>query len=208
MITFSELKKGIIIVLEDQPCEIVESSLLFKGRGHSVLQTKLKNFITGNLISRTFHPSDAFEEAEISKFKAKFLFSHTKRTCPKGYPATQDSSYSHKSRYFFCEESDSVKRFDLPKEQIGKAAKFLKPNQIIEGLNFEGKIINVSLPIKIRLKVKEAPPGIKGNRAESGTKQVVLETGAIINAPLFIKQGDIVEVNTETEEYVRRVDEE
>lgn len=189
MLAFNELTKGLTIVLEGQPYEIIETSFLFKGRGHSVLQTKLKNLITGNLVSRTFHPSDTFEEAEILKFKAKFLF-------------------RHKSRYFFCEESTPTKRFDLAEEQIGKTAKFLKPNQIVEGLAFEGKIINISLPIKIRLKVKEAPPGIKGNRAEAGTKQVVLETGAIINAPLFIKDGDVVEVNTETGEYVRRTDEE
>ena len=189
MLAFNELTKGLTIVLDSQPYEIIETSPLFKGRGHSVLQTKLKNLITGNLISRTFHPSDALEEADISKFNAKLL-------------------YSHKGRYFFCEESSLVKRFDLTEEQIGRTAKFLKPNQIVEGLNFEEEIINISLPIKIRLEVKEAPPGIKGNRAEAGTKQVVLETGAIINTPLFIKEGDIVEVNTETGEYTRRTDEE
>lgn len=107
---------------------------------------------------------------------------------------------------FFCEKENPAKRFELTKEQIGEQADFLKQNQIIEGSIFEKKIINISLPIKIALRVAEAPPGIKGNRAEAGTKLITLETGAKINAPLFIKEDDIVEVNTQTGEYSKRVE--
>lgn len=199
MISYNELKKGVAIILDGQPYEIIETSPLFKGRGHSVLQTKLKNLITGNLISRTFHSSDALEEADISKFNAKFLYSHPDKK-------SSASNGASKNRYFFCEESNPQKRFDLAEEQISRTAKFLKPNQIVEGLNFEEEIINISLPIKINLKVKEAPPGIKGNRSEAGTKQVVLETGATLNTPLFVKEEDIIEINTQTGEYVRRIE--
>jgi len=94
----------------------------------------------------------------------------------------------------------------LNQEQIGHQAQFLKPGQIIETLIYDGKIVNISLPIKVRLKVVEAPPGIRAGRAEAGTKQVALETGAKINVPLFIKEDDIIEINTETNEYVRRVE--
>jgi len=185
-IAYNELKKGVKIILNNQPYEILEASPLFKGRGHSVLQAKIKNLITGNMVSRTFHPSDSFEEAELSKVKIKYL-------------------YSYKDRYFFCEETNPSKRFDLTKEQIGIQVKFLKQNQIIEGIFFENKVINISLPIKISLKVVASPPGIKGGRAEPGTKQVTLETGVKINTPLFIEEGDIIEINTETGEYVRRI---
>ncbi|MFQ6049982.1 MAG: elongation factor P [Candidatus Paceibacterales bacterium] len=187
MIAYSDLKKGARIVLEKEPCEIIESAPLFKGRGHSVLQTKLKNLKTGNVISRTFHPSDIFEEPQISKIEAKFL-------------------YFHRDRYFFSEKDKPSKRFDLTAEQVGNQKDFLKPNQIVEALVFEDKVINISLPIKINLKVTEAPPSLKGERAQSGTKTAVLETGAKINVPLFIKAGDIIEVNTETSEYVRRME--
>jgi elongation factor P len=187
MISYNELKKGIRILIDGQPYEMIESAPLFKGRGHSVLQVKLKNLITGNIVSKTFHPSDSFEEAEISKFEAKFL-------------------YSHRDIYFFCQKDDSSKRFNLKKEQIGEVTKFLKPNQIVEGIIFKGKVINIFLPIKINLKVIEAPPGLRGGRAEPGTKQATLETGAKINVPLFIKQGDIIEINTESGEYVKRVE--
>jgi elongation factor P len=187
-IPYSELKKGVKIILDSELYEIIEAAPLFKGRGHSVLQAKLKNLATGNLISRTLHPSDILEEAEISKIEAKFL-------------------YSHRDKFFFSEAKNPAKRFDLTLEQIGEQGKFLKPNQTVEGIIFENKVINISLPIKINLKVIEAPPGLRGGRAEPGTKTVTLETGVKINVPLFIKEGDLIEINTQTGEYVRRVEE-
>lgn len=187
MISFSELKKGVTIIIDNQPYEILEVARLFKGRGSSVLQVKLKNLIMGNLISKTFHPSDSFEDAELSKIEAKFF-------------------YFHRGRYFFSEKENPAKRFDLTMEQIGKQGKFLKAEQIVEGKEFKEKIINIALPIKVQLKVIEAPPGIKGGRAEPGTKTVTLETEAKINVPLFVKEGNIVEVNTQTGEYVKRIE--
>jgi len=187
LIPYSELKKGVQIILNGQPYKIIEASSMFKGRGHSVLQAKLKNLITGNIINKTFHPSETFEEVEHSKIKVKFL-------------------YSHRDKFCFSEKDDPSKRFYLTKEQIGESAKFLKANQIVEGIIFKDKIVNISLPIKIHLKVKEAPPGVKGDRAQGGNKIVVLETGGKIAVPLFIKEGDIIEINTEKEEYVRRVE--
>ena len=148
---------------------------------------KIKNLISGSVFERNFHQGEIFEEAEILKFEVKFL-------------------YSHREKYFFSEVKENPSaRIELNKETVRDIAKFLKPNQIVEGARFNGKIINISLPIKIQLKVIEAPPGVKGDRAQGGTKTVTLETGTIINAPLFIEAGDIVEINTETGEYVERV---
>jgi len=185
-ISYSELKKGLKIILNNQPYEIIEASSMFKARGHSVVQAKLKNLITNETTSQTFRPSDSFEETEIIKEEAEFL-------------------YSHRNKYFFSFKKTPSKRFDLSKKQIGSAEKFLKPGQIVEALIFKHDIINISLPVKISLKVTESPPGVQGDRSQAGTKTVVLETKAEINAPLFIKQGDIIEINTEKEEYVRRI---
>jgi len=187
MIDYSELKKGTRIIFKDQPHEITEAFPVFKGRGHSVLQVKLKNLITGNVVSQTFRPSDDFEEAELKKIKAKFL-------------------YSHRDKYFFSEEDNPAKRFDLTAEQIGQSHQFLKPNQTVEGIIFNNEVINISLPIKIELKVTQAPPGLKGERSQPGTKTVTVESDAQINTPLFIKEGDIIEVNTQSGEYVRRIE--
>lgn len=187
MLSHTDLKKGVRFILDGQLYEVLESSFVFKGRGSSLSQTKIKNLITGNILSRTFHPGEEFEETEIKKIKVKFL-------------------YTYRDKFFFSKENGSSFRFDLSKEVIGTAVIFLKPNEIVEGMQFKGKIINISLPIKVHLKVTEAPPGVKGDRAQSGTKTVTLETGAKVNAPLFIGEGDIIEVNTETGEYVRRIE--
>lgn len=175
-----------MIIISNQPYQITEASFMFKGRGSSVLKTKLKNLDTGNVISKTFHPSDEFEEAEIEKKKIKFL-------------------YFSKDNYYFCEKEDPSNRFSLTNEVIGENSKFLKENTELDGFSFKGKIINISLPIKLNLKVKEAPPGVKGDRSQGGTKTVTLETGTEINVPLFIKKGDMIEVNTENGNYVRRI---
>ena len=187
MLDYSEFKKGVRIIIEEQPYEIIEANFLFKARGGSGLQTKIKNLITGSTISRTFRPGESFEEADIIKTKAKFL-------------------YSHRDNLFFCQEQNPSSRFELPKEIIGSSFQFLKPNEIVEAMELKGKIVNVSLPIKVNLKVIESPPGLKGDRSQMGNKQITLETGAKINAPLFIKEGDIIEINTETAEYVRRIE--
>ncbi len=187
MITRADLRKGIKIILDSEPYEVLEARPLKKAQRRVVIQTRIKNLVNNNVFERNFHQDDTFEETELAKFEAKFL-------------------YSRRDRYFFCKKDNPSKRFDLGLEQIGPAVKFLKPNQIVEAVVFNERVINVSLPIKIQLKVTEAPPGVKGDRAQGGTKVVALETGVKINTPLFVEEGDIIEVNTETEEYVRRIE--
>ncbi|MEK7519239.1 MAG: elongation factor P [Patescibacteria group bacterium] len=187
MLTHSDLKKGVKIIIEGEPYEVLESAPLKKAQRRVVIQTKIKSLINGKVLEKNFHQGDVFEEADLKKTEAKFL-------------------YSYKDKFFFCESNNPSKRFELNQEQIGEISKFLKQNQMIESIEFNGKIISIFLPIKINLKVTESPPGVKGNRSEGGNKQIVLETGAKLNAPLFIKEGDIIEINTERGEYVRRVE--
>ena len=185
MISFNELEKGANIIIDKQPYEVLEAFRLFKGRGQSVLQVKIKNLITRAVVSKTFHPSDTFEEAEIKRFKAKFLF-------------------SHRDQFFFTKENDPSFRFSLTEKNIGESSRFLTHQTVIEALLFQDKIINISLPIKLNLKVIEAPPGFQGSRSQPGTKTVTIETKAKISVPLFIKEGDIIVINTKTGKYVRR----
>jgi elongation factor P len=187
MLTHSDLKKGVEIIVDGEPYEILEANPLKMAQRRVVIQSKIKNLITGNVLSRNFHQGDTFEEAKVSKSEVKFL-------------------YLHRNQYFFAELKNPSKRFSLNSEQIGPEVQFLKPGQIVEGIIFQGKVINISLPIKIQLRVTEAPPGVRGDKSQSGTKQITLETGAKINAPLFIKGGDIIEVNTDSDGYVRRIE--
>jgi len=181
----NEIQKGMIIEFNGQPYEVLEVKHLHLGRGGAVLQTKLKNLIEGNVIEKNFKPSDEIEEAEVEKVKLKFI-------------------YSHRGKFVF-QKIENSQRFELQEEVIGEKKDYLKENLEVEGYFFEGKLISISLPPKVDLKVIEAPPGIKGDTKQGGTKTVVLETGKKINVPLFIKAGDIIRVNTEKGEYVERV---
>lgn len=186
MLSHVDLKKGTYFVYEGVPCLVLEHSLMFKGRGSSVMQVKLRNLKNGNVLNRTLHTGEEFEEAELEKVQVKFI-------------------YENRGKYVFSEVGNPSKRFELLAEQIGSQMEFLIPNTIMEGLQFEGQILTIALPIKMNLKVKEAPPGIKGDRAVGGTKAATLETGAVVQVPLFVETEDEIEVNTETGEYVRRV---
>lgn len=186
MLKHTDIKPKIRIVLNGEPYEVVEENYVFKGRGQSTVQARLKNLVNGKIITKTFHAGENIEEAEIERSKIKFL-------------------YSKADKLYFCLIHDSLKKFEIKKEILERKADFLKQNEIIDGIFFEGKLINIEVPIKVKLKVISAPPGIKGGRETSGTKTVILETNTEIQVPLFIKEGDIIEVNTETGEYVRRL---
>jgi len=187
MLSYFDLRKGIKFILEDQPYEVLDFQQVYKAQDAVVARTKIRNLITGKVLDKTFHQGDTFEEAELEKIEVKSL-------------------YNHRGKFGFCQAENPRVRFELEEDQIGQGAKFLKPNQILTGIRFQEKIINIVLPVKVHLKVSEAPPGLKGERAQAGTKPVTLETGAVINAPLFIKTDDIVEINTETGQYARRVE--
>lgn len=186
MPSFNELRRGSRIVIDNDPYEIIDTNHMVKGRGKSVLQTKLKNLKTGNLLLRTLRPSENFKEAEISKMDITFL-------------------YRNKGKYFFCEKNNPKNRFNFEENKLASGLKFLKEGEATKGIIFNDEIINIVPPVKVLIKVIDAPPGIKGDRAQSGNKIVKLESGAELAVPLFIKEGDTIEVNLETGEYARRV---
>ena len=137
-------------------------------------------------MAHTFRPSDSFENPDIDKQELKFI-------------------YANKDVFVFCEKDNPSKRIELAENRVGNTGQFLKPNQIINGLFFKNDLVAISMPIKVELEVTETPPAIKGHSASGGNKPAVLETGANINVPLFINPGDVIEINTETSEYVKRI---
>ncbi len=199
MINYNDLKPGTVFILDGQPYQVVEFSFLRMQQRKPVAQTKIKNLITGKVISRNFQHTESFAGAEINYREVKFLYNHPDRK-------SSISNGTSRGKFVFCEISDPSKRFEISEEQIGEMAKFLKPNSNIRVMEFEDKIVNVILPIKMEFKIIEAPPNIKGNTAQGGIKAVKIETGTMINTPLFIEEGDIIRINTQTGEYVERVE--
>ncbi|MDO8470535.1 MAG: elongation factor P [bacterium] len=188
MLSHSDLRKGVQLVIDGEPYEVLEANAMKKAQRRVTIQGKLRNLITGTIVERNIHQGETFDEANIEKVQLKFI-------------------YANKGAYVFADPKDPSKRFQFTAEQVGPQAPFLSPNTLVDGLMFEEKIITFSLPIKMSLRVKETPPGVKGDRAQGGTKTATLETGAVIQVPLFVEEGDLIEVNTQTGEYARRVQE-
>lgn len=186
MLEYSEIKERKYIVFEGEPWEVISSHVFRKQQRKPVNATKLRNLITGRITEVSFHVSEKVEEAEIDKKEVKYL-------------------YTNKSEYWFTEVNDASKRFKIPEEMIGNGAKFLKPNILVNVMLFNEKIIGLKVPIKMELKVVEAHDTTRGNTAQGASKIVKLETGAEIQVPMFIKEGDTVRINTETGEYTDRV---
>ena len=187
MLSITDLRKGTIFLLDGQPTVVLEAQHVKIGRGGAVLQTKIKNLATGATLSRNFKQADRFEEAEIERKKFIFL-------------------YSHRGEHCFVDEQNRSERFFVKEEQLGPEKNFLKKNVPVDAEFFQEKLLRIVLPIKIDFAVTDAPPGLRGDTAQGGTKTVIIETGAKIQTPLFIGAGDTIRVNTQTGEYVERVE--
>jgi elongation factor P len=192
MLEYSEIRQGKIIIYEEEPCLVMENHVARTQQRKPQNQVKLKSLLSGRTWNATFHASDKADEAEIIKRDVKFL-------------------YQNKGEYWFCDIDDPKNRFTLKEAIMGDAAKFLQTNGDVTALVWdddgEEKIISVKLPVKMEFIVKDAPPSIKGNTANGGGKIVTLEGGVKISAPFFIDIGDKIRVNTETGDYVERIQE-
>ncbi len=187
MLSYNELKKGTLFVLDDEPYQVLEYEFLRMQQRKPVAKTKIKNLITGKIVERNFHQNESFEEANIEKKPIKYL-------------------YTHRDEFWFSEMKDSSKRFSFTKDFVGTAADFLKANSEVTAIVFGEQTIGIEPPIKVDLKVVETPPGVRGDTAQGGTKTAKLETGTTVAVPLFVNEGDIVRVNTTTGEYTERIE--
>jgi elongation factor P len=186
MLEYNEIKEGKVIVFEGEPWVVLTSHVFRKQQRKPVNATKLKNLITGRVTEQSFHVSEKAEEADIETKDIKYL-------------------YTNKGEWWFCEANDPSARFKMTSEEVGAGGRFLKQNSVVQAVLYDEKIIGVKLPIKVELKVIEAHPAVKGNTAQGGSKMVKVETGAEIQVPMFIKEGDVLRINTETGEYTERL---
>lgn len=186
---YNEIRTGKIIIHNDEPCVVLDNHVARTQQRKPQNAVKLKSLRSGKTYNEVFHVSDSAEEAELEKREVKFL-------------------YANKGEYWFCDPKDPANRFKFDESLIGNITKFLNPNGMVTALVWdndgEEETIGVTLPIKMTFMVKEAPPSIKGDTRGSSGKQVVLENGTTIIAPLFVEAGDKIVVNTENGEYVER----
>jgi elongation factor P len=184
MLSISEIKIGRLLQVNGEPYVVIRADHHKMGRGGAVLKTKLKNLISGSVLERTFQGNDKADEASTETRKANFM-------------------YKDDSQAFFM-DNVNYEQFEIDLDQIGEKQKYLKEGTDVDVLYFDNRPVSIQLPIKMSFKVVSAPPGVKGNSAGSVTKQVEIETGELINAPLFINEGDVIKINTDSGEYVER----
>ncbi|MFH1188823.1 MAG: elongation factor P [bacterium] len=191
MLTINDLKNGSSIVILGDPYIVMSVKHLHVGRGSSSVQTRIRNLRTGQVFERNFKPADMFEEADIKKMTACFI-------------------YISRGEYWFHEDGKPSNRFMLLENAVGEKAVFLKPKMKVTALLFTEKgdqrVLAIELPIKGDYAVVDAPPPVRGNTAQGGTKVVTIEGGATVDVPLFINTGDVIRVNTDTGEYVERIE--
>ena len=186
MLSFNDIRKGKgkIIVLEGEPYIIVSAEFLRKQQRRPVINTILKHLKTDQTKEHTFQQSDKVVEADIDRTPYQYL-------------------YMQGDAYVFM-NTKSYEQVEIPADIIGDLAKFLLEGEEVQIMVFEGSPVSLDMPIKIDRKVIDAPPGVRGDTSSNVTKEIIIEGGVHMRAPLFIKEGDIIRVDTRSGEYLER----
>ena len=185
MISTTDFRGGVRLMVDGEPYYIVEFQHVKPGKGGAFVRTKLKSYLSGNVLDRTFRSGERFEEPDLEEREMQFLY------------ATGDD-------YTFM-DTDTYEQLTFEKKQLGENADLLKENMNAKILIYEHRPIDVELPIFIELKVVDAEPGVRGDTASGGTKPAVVETGATIKVPLYLEVGTTIKIDTRTRAYVERV---
>ena len=176
-----------VIRFNEEPYEVLSSHVFGKQQRKPVNQTKLRHLVTGKVLEHSFHQNEQVSEADIEVRDVVYL-------------------YTNRGESWFHTDGNPSDRFSLPEELVSDKVQWLSEKAHVQALVFEEKVLTIRIPIKVDLAVTEAAPAVRGNTAQGATKVVVLESGASVTVPLFINQGDIVRINTDTGEYTERVE--
>jgi elongation factor P len=183
----SDLRKGLKILIDGNPYIVVQADFVKPGKGAAFTRTKMKNLLTGGVIERNIRSGEKIEPADIEENEMTFL-------------------YKEGESFVFMNKK-SYEQVIVPKETVDETWQWLKDNLDVQVMFYNGRAIGVTAPNFVNLKVTKSDPGVRGDTASGASKPATLETGASINVPLFINQGDVLRIDTRTGEYVERVKE-
>jgi len=186
-VQYNEITTKKTVTMDGDPYLVISNSIAKKDRQKASNNVRMKNLRSGNVIERTFHQSDVLEDAYLEKRAIKYL-------------------YTNRGESWFCEIKNPKERFSLTADVIGDMPKYVIDNSEVDALLFEDKIMSVTIPIKVELKVKETADAVKGNTSSGATKDAILTTGLVVQVPQFINNGDLIAVNTESGDYTERVE--
>lgn len=186
ILSYNEILQKKVIEYNGEPYKVLSSHIFRMQQRKPVNQTKLQHLVSGKVVEISFHQNESVPEAEIERMSATYL-------------------YTNRGESWFSEEGNPKNRFSFPEEVVHNQVQWLKTNSSIEVFVYNEKPITLEIPIKVELKVTEAAPAVRGDTVSGGSKQVTLESGATVQVPMFINEGDVLRINTETGEYVERV---
>jgi elongation factor P len=187
LLPYNQILQKKVILHDGEPYQVVSSHIFRKQQNKPQNITKIKNLKSGRVIDVTFHQSDKVEEADLETKKITYIFSKP-------------------NEHWFHTAGTPSDRFFIGEDIVGEQARFLQERTDYEAVVFDDEIIGLKFPIKVELKVTEAMDAVKGNTSSGAQKEVTVETGTTIMVPMFINEGDIISINTDTGEYSERIE--
>jgi elongation factor P len=185
LISTGDVKKGVIIELDGQLMKVLDWSHIKMARGSAQVRMKMQNVRKGDIVERTFQAGTRWPRARVETREAQYL-------------------YSDGDAYHFM-DSQTYDQFAIPATTLGEDAQYLKENTEVMYSSYEGEILGVELPVTVDLTVTGTEPGFAGDTATGAKKPATLETGLVVQVPLFVNEGDVLRIDTRTGEYVTRV---
>lgn len=185
MISTADFRNGMIVDLEGDLMQIVEFQHVKPGKGGAFVRTKFKNILTGRVLEKTFRSGEKFEEARIEAQTFQYLY--------------------HDGDLYHFMEKETFEQLAIGDNIVGDKAKWMKDNTDVQLMFYKGKAISLEVPFFVVLQITQCDPGMQGDRATGGTKPATLETGAVVQVPLYIQEGTVIRVDTRTSEYIERV---
>ena len=184
MISAGDFRNGLCFEMDDQVYQVVEFQHVKPGKGAAFVRTKIRNVITGAVVEKTFNPNDKYPTAFIERKDMEY-------------------SYSDGDLYYFM-DTETWEQLPINKSVLSDNFKFVKENMVCKVLSYKGNVFGVEPPNFVELQVTKTDPGFKGDTATNATKPATLETGAEIKVPLFIDEGEVIQIDTRTGEYMGR----
>ena len=185
MVSAGDFRNGLTIELDNSVYQVVEFQHVKPGKGAAFVRTKLRDIKNGGVVERTFRPTEKCPQAHIDKSDKQYL-------------------YSDGELYHFM-DVETFDQFALSEDAIGDSLKFVKENDMVKMLSHNGAVFAIEPPMFAELEITDTEPGFKGDTATGATKPAVVETGATVYVPLFVEQGDKIQIDTRTGDYLKRV---
>ena len=185
MVSAGDFRNGLTLEIDGKVCQVIEFQHVKPGKGAAFVRTKLKDVINGGVIETTFRPTDKYPQAHIEKSDMQYL-------------------YADGDMFNFM-NNENFEQIALTAEQCGDAMKFVKENDMVKMLLYQGKVFSIEPPMFAELVITETEPGFKGDTATGAQKPATVETGAMVMVPLFVEIGDKIQIDTRTGEYLKRI---